>query len=71
VSKGSKDEKPGNLFHLEPSTMKLSKADTADKAGIYFLRHGATAWNEGHAGPSPTGPKISAKMLGQAKPIQV
>ncbi len=53
VSKG--DEKPGNLFKLDPKDMSdLKEVEKADGDSIYFGRHGATEWNEENkGGPSP------------------
>lgn len=53
ISKG--DEKPGNMFRLDPKKMDdLEQVEKADKEGIYFGRHGATEWNEENkGGPSP------------------
>lgn len=74
AGKGDPDEKPGNLFHLHPTTLKLSKVEHADKEGIYLLRHGATAWNIENkvAGPNPnigiTGVKLSRAS---GSPIQL
>ena len=72
VSKGSRDEKPGNLFHLDPKTMKLTEAKDATKEGVYFLRHGATEWNEENeaVGPSPVSKPRSLKDMNQ-NPVQL
>ena len=71
--KGTEEEKPGNMFHLDPKSLKLSQTDYADKDGIYLLRHGATAWNEKNravGSPSPnTG--VSKKRLKDMVPVQL
>lgn len=61
TSKG--DEKPGQMFKLERGGLK--EVSTPDDPGIYFLRHGETAANEGagrSAGPvadsEPTPPGL-------------
>jgi broad specificity phosphatase PhoE len=41
------DEKPGELFVLDPRTMNLSDSKDASEDGIFYLRHGETAANEG------------------------
>ncbi len=44
------DEKPGDLFRWDPRRQTLQDAKNADQDGIYFLRHGETAANEGASG---------------------
>lgn len=43
------DSQPGDMFYLHPGTKSLQKVDKADQPGVYMIRHGATAWNEGTA----------------------
>lgn len=47
------DQKPGDLYRLNPQNMELEETNDAGKDGIYFLRHGATQWNAENNGPSP------------------
>jgi len=62
ASKGS--QHPGDLFRLHPADMRLTPAKDAKQDGLYFLRHGATAWNAENSGPSP---KSVQKVQKQSK----
>ena len=52
-------EKPGQMFVLDPRSMELSDAKDAARDGIYYLRHGETAANEGAAAPAPVSNLLS------------
>ena len=63
------DQKPGELFRLDPKTGKITEVLNASKDGIYFLRHGETGANEGAAaGRAPATPlqELTAKLPGKA-----
>lgn len=49
LEKGDSD--PGDMFYMHPGSKTLMKVDRADQPGVYLVRHGATAWNEGTAEP--------------------
>jgi broad specificity phosphatase PhoE len=45
--KAKGDSEPGDMFYMHPGGKALLKVDKADQPGVYLIRHGATAWNEG------------------------
>lgn len=40
------DSDPGDMFYLHPATKQLVKTNDIQSPGVYFVRHGATAWNK-------------------------
>ena len=43
-------DNPGDLFHLNPKNLSLTKVHGAEEPGIYFLRHGDTDLNVRYGG---------------------
>ena len=52
------DDLPCDLFMLDPKARMFKKVKRGNAPGIYFLRHGSTAYNlENHGAPSPNVPE--------------
>lgn len=45
------DSQPGDMYYIHPGSKSLMKVDSAEHPGVYLIRHGATAWNEGTKEP--------------------